>query len=65
MRNLERTGIQRYVAMKLARHKTEAAYRRQAIVAESDLRDAGTKLTAVLETTQQSAPLSDIPGTTR
>jgi len=37
-------------------------YRRYAIVAESDLRDAGTKLTAVLRTTPESPPLSDNSG---
>jgi integrase len=48
VRNLERAGISRSVAMKLTGHKTEAVYRRYAIVAESDLRDAGTKLSEVL-----------------
>ena len=48
--------------MKLTGHKTEAVYRRYAIVAESDLRDAGTKLTAVLGTTPESGSLSDHSG---
>ena len=65
VRNLERAGISRSVAMKLTGHKTEAVYRRYAIVAESDLRDAGTKLSAMLLTTPESVPLGDIPGTTR
>jgi hypothetical protein len=34
--------------MKLTGHKTEAVYRRYAIVAESDLREAGEKLAAAL-----------------
>ena len=34
-------------------------YRRYAIVAESDLRDAGTKLTAALGTMPESGSLSD------
>src|SRR5437867_13042746 len=36
--------------MKLTGHKTEAVYRRYAIVAESDLREAGAKLTVALRT---------------
>ena len=39
--------------MKLTGHKTESIYRRYAIVAESDLRDAGAKLSA-LDGTQES-----------
>jgi integrase len=62
VRNLERAGISRSVAMKLTGHKTEAVYRRYAIVAESDLREAGTKLTAMLGTTPESGPLSDNSG---
>ena len=34
--------------MKLTGHKTEAVYCRYAIVAENDLRDAGTKLVDAL-----------------
>jgi len=45
VRNLERAGIPRSVAMKLTGHKTESVYRRYAIVSESDLRDAGARLT--------------------
>ena len=62
VRNLERAGISRSVVMKLTGHKTEAVYRRCAIVAESDLRDAGTKLTAMLGTTSEPARLSDSSG---
>jgi integrase len=47
VRNLERAGVPRSVAMKLVGHKTEAIYRRYAIVAESDLRAGGDKLAAV------------------
>jgi len=59
VRNLERAGISRSVAMKLTGHKTEAVYRRYAIVAESDLREAGTKLAAALRTAAPSPSLSD------
>lgn len=55
VRTLERAGISRSVAMKLTGHKTEAVYRRYAIVAERDLRDAGSKLSAVLQHLRQTA----------
>ena len=45
--NLERAGVPRSVAMKCTGHKTESIYRRYAIVAESDLREAGAKLSAL------------------
>jgi Phage integrase family len=47
VRNLERAGVSRSVAMKLTGHKTESVYRRYAIVAESDLRRGSAKLTAL------------------
>lgn len=37
MRELERAGVSRSVAMKLTGHKTENIYRGYAIVAEADL----------------------------
>lgn len=49
VRNLERVGVPRSVAMKITGHKTEAVYRRYAIVAESDLNDAAKKLAALAE----------------
>jgi integrase len=48
VRNLERAGISRSVAMKLTGHKTESVYRRYAIVAESDLVEAGNRLSAAV-----------------
>ena len=62
VRNLERASISRSVAMKLTGHKTEAVYRRYAIVVESDLREAGTKLAATLGTAAATASLSDNSG---
>lgn len=47
VRNLERAGVPRSVAMKLTGHKTETVYRRYAIVVESDLRDGVAKLAAL------------------
>ena len=44
VRNLERAGVSRSVAMKLTGHKTEAVYRRYAIVSEGDLAEGVAKL---------------------
>jgi integrase len=46
VRNLERAGVPRSVAMKMVGHKTESVYRRYAIVDETMLRDAAVKLAA-------------------
>jgi hypothetical protein len=48
--------------MKLTGHKTEAVYRRYAIVAETDLREAGTKLAATLGVAAATTSLSDNSG---
>ena len=50
------------VAAKLTGHKTESTYRRYAIVAEGDLREAGTKLAATLGLAATTAALSDNSG---
>jgi integrase len=47
VRNLERSGVPRSVAMKMVGHKTEAIYRRYAIANEADLLAGGEKLTSL------------------
>jgi len=44
VRNLERAGVTRSAAMKLTGHKTEAVYRRYAIVDSGMLQEAAAKL---------------------
>ena len=51
VRNLERAGVPRSVAMKLTGHLTEAVYRRYAIVVQSDLREGVAKLSRLHENT--------------
>jgi integrase len=46
VRNLERAGVPRSAAMKMTGHKTEAVYRRYAIVDEAMLTESGAKLQA-------------------
>ena len=47
VRNLERAGVSRSVAMKLTGHQTEAVYSRYAIVDEKDLAEGVKKLAAL------------------
>lgn len=51
VRNLERAGVPRAIAMQITGHKTEAVYRRYDIVDEADLRDAARRLEAWRERT--------------
>lgn len=60
VRNLERAGVPRSVAMKLTGHKTEAVYRRYAIVAEADLAE-GVKKLAALHASQAAAARVVVP----
>jgi len=46
VRNMERAGVPRKVAMSISGHKTENVYRRYDIVAERDLSDASTRMDA-------------------
>lgn len=50
VRNLERAGVPRSVAMKLTGHKTESVYTRYAIVSEADLSEGLKKLSSLLKT---------------
>jgi hypothetical protein len=49
MRNLERAGVARSVAMELVGHKTESVYQRYDIVAERDLTDGVARYAARFE----------------
>jgi len=63
VRNLERSGIPRAVAMKLVGHKTESIYRRYAIVAKQDLMDGLKRLAgyqAELERNRDDRKVVDI-----
>jgi integrase len=59
VRNLERAGVPRSVAMKLVGHRTEEIYRRYAIVSSRDLADGVAKLARLRE----SAPALSERGT--
>jgi integrase len=48
VRNLERAGVPRSVAMKLTGHKTESVYRRYAIADDRDLRVPVERLDAMI-----------------
>ena len=49
VRNLERSGVSRSVAMRVTGHKTESVYRRYAIVSESDIAEGLRKVAALAE----------------
>ena len=55
MRELERGGVSRSVAMKLTGHKTENFYRRYAIVSEADLAEGVTRR-ASLKVSSRTVP---------
>ncbi len=48
VRNLERAGVPRSIAMKITGHKTESVYRRYAIVSERDVAEGLERLGAFL-----------------
>jgi integrase len=53
IRNMERAGISRHVAMAISGHKTEAVYRRYDIVVDQDLKTATEKLEQYQRSQQQ------------
>jgi integrase len=57
VRNLERAGVSRSVAMKLVGQKTESIYRRYAIVCEADLSVAVERIAALDRRCDADAPL--------
>lgn len=59
VRNMERSGLSRSVAMQLTGHKTESVYRRYAITSEADLREGVARLnTAPLAATGTTVTVS-------
>jgi DinB family len=50
VRNMDRAGVSRHVAMAISGHKTESMYQRYTIVSESDLRAAAEKTQMYLDT---------------
>lgn len=56
VREMERAGVSRSVAMKLTGHKTEEVYRRYAIVSEADLAEGVSKRTRFREGTGTVGP---------
>ena len=63
VRNLERAGVPRSTAMKMVGHKTEAIYRRYAIVDAAMLKEGGEKLAAYSKSQAESADAPRLLGT--
>jgi len=58
VRNMERTGVPRSIAMKMTGHKTESVYRRYAIVCEQDLKEAMQRLTGTFTGTAHASAVA-------
>jgi len=63
VRNMERAGIPRTIAMAISGHKTESVYRRHDIVAERDLTYAAARLESYLEMQAQKGQPAEHPDT--
>jgi integrase len=63
VRNLERAGVARSVAMKITGHRTEAVYLRYAIVNEADIQAAVQKLTGTFSGTPAASVVESRPVT--
>jgi integrase len=61
VRNMERRGVSRSVAMKMTGHKTEAIYKRYAIVSDADLRDGARKLAGTIAGTMAPGTVDSSP----
>jgi integrase len=58
VRNMERAGLSRSVAMKLTGHKTESVYHRYAITSDADLREGVSRLNRIAGTNSGDKPAS-------
>lgn len=63
VRNYERAGVPRSVAMRLVGHRTEAMYRRYAIVSQRDQAEGVAKLAALLGGGAKQTPVAGGMGT--
>ena len=57
VRNLDRAGVGRKVAMSMVGHKTESVYRRYDIVTDADLHEAADKLNRSIKTVTKSVTM--------